>query len=83
MPRSRDAEPLLVHLSTAEGLRFRSTLNFIFLQLAQLQASFTPSLTAAYEDVLHSPASGPLSPTAESGHARAIPAPDWCGRPAS
>ena len=52
VPRSRDAEPLLVHLSTAEGLRFRSTLNFIFLQLAQLQASFTPSLTAAYEDVL-------------------------------
>ena len=52
VPRSRDAEPLLVHLSTAEGLRFRSTLNFIFLQLAELQVSFTPSLTAAYEDVL-------------------------------
>jgi AraC-like DNA-binding protein len=48
----REVEPLKIDLSSPEGLQFRSTLNFIFLQVGELHASFPPSLSAAYQDVL-------------------------------
>ena len=46
------AEPVRIDLSSPKGLQFRSTLNFIHLQLTTLDASIPPSLSAAYQDVL-------------------------------
>jgi AraC-like DNA-binding protein len=50
--RQSSLEPIEIDLSTPEGLQFRSSLNFIFLQLGALQPSFSASLSAAYQDVL-------------------------------
>jgi AraC-like DNA-binding protein len=49
--RQCSLEPIEIDLSTPEGLQFRSSLNFIFLQLGELQPS-SASLSAAYQDVL-------------------------------
>jgi AraC-like DNA-binding protein len=50
--RQSAAEPVTIDLSSSEGLQFRSTLNFIHLQLTALDASLPPNLSAAYQDVL-------------------------------
>jgi AraC-like DNA-binding protein len=50
--RQSAAEPVGIDLSSSEGLQFRSTLNFISLQLTALDASIRPNLSAAYQDVL-------------------------------
>jgi AraC-like DNA-binding protein len=50
--RQSAAEPVRIDLSSSEGMQFRSTLNFIYLQLTTLDASLPPNLSAAYQDVL-------------------------------
>jgi AraC-like DNA-binding protein len=50
--RQSAAEPVRIDLSSSAGLQFRSTLNFICLQLTALDASLAPNLSAAYQDVL-------------------------------
>jgi AraC-like DNA-binding protein len=59
-----DTQPRRIDLSTQIASQFRATLDFVFSQLSDLRTSCTPTLAAAYREVLLAGLAAMISPSA-------------------